>query len=498
MRTKKSPFNIKSESSYNAYLSESSLEIGIKKTGCIAWTDIPELEFDDHVIEAKFRLDSQGGYSAAGINFRITEEDSYYMALVSSKGYFRLDVVKTGSPKTLIAWTEISDFNENNINLKIIAIDAYFIFLVNGNWIGEVNDDSIECGCLGFAAASYEETKKEKKTGTEKKKSGEYVCRAILDYISVDARFKTVDENFRKWTDEMNINAEYRLRLAESFAVMGEYIKSLNQIKKAWKRRDEAVRGVAVDFEEVRTRKELLLAARMSSSAGIFDEAEKYTDLILEQWVNTPEGKLAQSEKIKILYESEKYAELKDFVLNHPHKIQKDTEYYTMVANSYWQLKNYRESAETWAKAFELKGKNGVYAVNAANAYEIADNKENALKYFITAAKIFLNQDNVPEMAALMPKLLFLGGQNWEARALAGKWAFSMEDYDKALLEFDTAEKLRRIAKPKPNPDPAVYYLWGLVFYIKGKKKTAIRLLEKAVALAPDYELFRKKLEEIS
>jgi tetratricopeptide (TPR) repeat protein len=42
-----------------------------------------------------------------------------------------------------------------------------------------------------------------------------------------------------------------------------------------------------------------------------------------------------------------------------------------------------------------------------------------------------------------------------------------------------------------------MYYLWALVLHLKGDNKEAIRLLEKAVKLAPDYGLFRFKLAEI-
>jgi len=139
-RVNKAPFDIKSESSHNANLSNGSLELGLKKSNCIAWTDIPGQEYQDHVIEARYRLDSLGGYAAAGIIFHIMDEDSYYLALVSSKGYFRLDVIKENAPKTLVAWTDISDFNSENINMKIITYGACFIFIVNDKWLEDPNN----------------------------------------------------------------------------------------------------------------------------------------------------------------------------------------------------------------------------------------------------------------------------------------------------------------------------------------------------------------------
>jgi tetratricopeptide (TPR) repeat protein len=83
-----------------------------------------------------------------------------------------------------------------------------------------------------------------------------------------------------------------------------------------------------------------------------------------------------------------------------------------------------------------------------------------------------------------------------EARVLAGKIAFSIENYSLCEAEFAAAEKLRCAIKPRPKADPALYYLWGLVLNLKGKNKEAIHMIERAVKLAPDYGLFRFKLAE--
>ncbi|MDR0464180.1 MAG: hypothetical protein LBG94_03575 [Treponema sp.] len=513
-RNKESLFNIKSESSYNSYLSDKALELGLKKTNCIAWTDIPEPEYTDHIIEAKFKIDSHGGYAAAGIIFRIMDDESYYLALVSSKGYFRFDVVKNNAPKTCIAWTEVSDFDGTNVSLNIITYGTYLIFHVNNKWVAEVNVDLIASGRLGFAAAAYEESgevnteqiteKKEEDTftdnNTQENENRGYVCKAHLEYISIDTRLDAIETYFKKWTDASNINAECHLRLAETYAAMNDCSKALDQLEKAWKRRDEAIISVTTGYSKVRTRRELLLAARMSFRLERYSEAEDYINLILIEWPDSAEGKLAYTEKLKILFELKKYAELKDFALKYPADINKDINYFTMLARSYWELKKYKKSAETWDKAFKMaksSGENGIYAANAANAWELAEKKEKALEKYILAGKIFLNQDNLPELAAVTQRLALTGEDNWEARALIGKWSFSIEDYAKCSKELDAAEKIRKKLNPQPDADPALYYLRGLVYYFNGNKKSAIRMINKAVKLAPDYELFRTKLEEI-
>jgi Flp pilus assembly protein TadD len=51
--------------------------------------------------------------------------------------------------------------------------------------------------------------------------------------------------------------------------------------------------------------------------------------------------------------------------------------------------------------------------------------------------------------------------------------------------------------RPRPKGDPAHFYLWGLILSIKGKNYEAIRRVNRAVRLAPDYGLFRFKLAEL-
>jgi len=457
---------------------------------------MPKQEFQDHIIEARIRLDSFGGYAAAGIIFHLMDETSYCLALVSSKGYCRVDEVKDSAPRPLIAWTEISDFNGINIDLKIITYEAKLVFLVNGKWLGEADGDAAGYGRLGFALASYLQN-------DDAESEKEFTCAANLDFLSIDARSKSIEEQYKKCTDESIINAEERLRLTETFAVMGEAEKALDQLNKAWKRRDEAISSVATTYSVVRTRKELLLAARLSFGLGKYSEAERFINSLLDQsseltgYAESAEGILAYTEKLKVLNELNRFDELKEFVLTHQDKINKDIDFYTLTARCYWELKEYLASAEAWAVAFQINPDNGVYAANAANAYETAGKKREALKCFIRAGKIFLNQGNNPELEAMMPRLLKLGAKSWDAHILAGKWAFSVEDYDKSEEEFNIADQLRGTKKTSVKADPAAFYLWALVLNLKKKTKAAITLLKKAVELAPNYGLFRFKLAEI-
>ena len=512
-RPEKSPFLIKSDYSYNAYLLNGSLALSLKKENCIAWVDTPNLEFQDQIIEAGIRLDSLGGYCAAGIMFRIAYEETYYLALVSSKGYFRLDAVKDNSPRTLIAWTEVPDFDGINIKLNILTYGTFINIIINGKWVCETSDDTIPGGGLGFALASYPESGGQEAPESEESE-GKAVCKAYLDSFSIDTRVKTIESFYNKWTDDSNINADARLRLAETFAVMGNAALSLEQISKAWKKRDAVFSVVSADYTDIKTRKELLLAARMAYRLEQYQDANDYIDAIFNFETESGENKEALVEKVRILNQLGSHDELKKFVLKNKKKINMDTEMYVLLAGSHWKLKEYEKAAAAWNEAFKLEsGKDaasgtasgvkaennaGIYATNAANALELAEKNDEALELYLTAGKIFLRQNNQNELAALVPKLVLLGEKNMEARVLTGKWAFSIEDYERCEKEFNAAEKIRRAVKPRPEADPAMYYLWGLVYHVNGKTNNAISMLKKAASLAPDFELFRVKLKELT
>jgi tetratricopeptide (TPR) repeat protein len=502
-KAEKIPFDIKPESSYDAYRENGPLCLSLKKTGSIAWLESPERRFRDQIIEARLRLDSLGGYAATGLMFRITGEGNYYLALVSSKGYFRLDLMKNDSPLPLIGWTEVpvsamrADGEGQDItftiNFTAAACGDHLIFLVGGQWIAETYDTALTDGRIGFALASYE-------AGTRQAKSifvnTVPTCRAWLDFLSVDSRSKSVEEFHKKWDDSMAIPAESRFHLAETFAALSAFSSALTQIIRAWNRREEAAQSVTATYTETRMRKELLLAARMVLRLERYDEAEEYLDACLEQGWDGPVGEGAATEKMKILDKLERYSELKDFIIKYIGNKENDPALYALLGRTHWNLKEYEAAAAAWDRAFELDKENGFYAVSAANAYILLGKNDEALKRCLEGGRIFLRQDNNEELGALVPKLLSLGERDWETRALVGKWAFGTGDYDLSESELILAENVRRKLSPRPAADPAMSYLRALLLIRRGKRREGFRFLAEAARLAPDYGLFRFKLAE--
>jgi tetratricopeptide (TPR) repeat protein len=504
---KSARFDIKSESAYDAYLHKTGntdcLVLGLRKANCIAWIEDPLFRYEDLVIDGKFRLVSRGSYAAAGFMFRMVDEGTCYSALVSNKGYFRLDVLRNGTPLTLAGWTEIPGLEADKapgvsatdepVSLKIIALGSHIILAINGIWAAEINDTAIPEGRICFAAACYD--------APDYDNSGEpYVVEAFLESFSIESRVPETGKIYEQW--ENKAAPLSRFHLAETFTAMNQPAAALVQLKKAWE-----------DPAHEKTQRELLLAARLAMRLDLLDEAGAYIDSCIAAGADTPPGREAGLEKAKLLYIAKRYDEL---IAAAPEggpgsvedgsaeaacgktafKAEPSSTFYTLLGNVYAERGENRRAARCYDEAFRLDNGSGLAAKNAANVYELLGEKDEALSRYLEAGRIFLSQDNYEDLGILVPKALTLNNGSWEAHGLAGKWAFGVEDWAMAEQEFAEAERLRLAMEPCPGRDPSLVFLQALLLIRKGKRPEALPLLEEAAALAPDFALFRFRLAE--
>lgn len=421
-KPEKACFDIKPEIPYNAYLEKGSLFLGLKKNNCLAWLETAKRVYVNQVIDARFRFDSSGSYCAVGIMFRIAEQGSYYLALVSNRGYFRLDAVNGHIPQTLIDWTETPGIDGNGLKLGIIARNGHIIFLLNGRWVAEVYDTSVPGGHLGFALVSYDTDD----TG----KTDEYACRAWLDFLSVDSRPAAVEREYRRWNDTIEISAISRFRLAESLAAFDNVSGAYDQILKLWKQRETAVKSITAAYTEIRTNRELLFAARMASRLGLYAQAEEYVNICLTLSEDNSERlNTVLAEKAAILDLQHKYGELVVFLSEYIRRLETETGHadlpplYALLGLACWNLNDYKAAAAAWDKAFSLNRSNGLYAVSAGRAFEQMGKKTQALERYLQGGECFLQQQDYAELEALIPKVLSAGNNSRKVQTAAAKWA---------------------------------------------------------------------------
>jgi len=449
-KPERSCFDIKPEISYNAYLEKGSLFLGLKKRNCMAWLETAKRVYVNQIINASFHFNSPGGYCAAGIMFRIADSGNYYLALVSTKGYFRLDVVNNKVPRPLIGWTEAPGLDEQGANLCVIARGDHLIFMLNGRWIAETRDASVPGGHLGFALVSYDSDPSDNQTEEDSESqeialSDGCVCHSWLDFISVDSNPGSVEAEYQKWSGNVEISAESRLRLAESFVALERYDAAYDQILKAWKQRENAARSVTATFTDMRTRAELIFAARMAYMIGQYSAAEEHVNNSLALGEDDAEGLEALAEKAKILSSQNRHADLVEFLPAYIKRLEAEggdglPSLYALYGYACWNLEKYKAASEAWDKAFKINGFNGLYAANAANACESLGKPKEALNRRIAAGKRFLEQKDFAELGALVPKLLAAGKNNREVHALVGKWAYYTGDFELADTELALAD----------------------------------------------------------
>lgn len=366
----------------------------------MAWLETENRVYVDQLIEAGFRFDSMGGYCAAGIMFRFTSPATYYLALVSSKGFFRLDAVNNNVPRPLIGWTEIQNFSGSEAQLSMIAYNDHLIIFLNGRWVAETNDASIPGGHLGFALASYESAAAVGSEGSGE----EYTCRAWLDYFMVDSRPRSVKSEYKKWNFSVEISAESRYRLAQSFAALNCFDAAYTQILRTWEQREESAKSIMATITDMRNIRELFFAARMALLLGRYEAAEEYIDacITLGESGALPKSGVIDTdifaEKAKILGARHKYSELAVFLPEYIALMEESgtagtASLYALLGHAQWNLHNYEKAAAAWDNAFNLDRNNELYAVNAANAFEKTGNIDAAHKLLKLFAKI--NGDTV-------------------------------------------------------------------------------------------------------
>jgi tetratricopeptide (TPR) repeat protein len=465
--SEKSCFDIKPEISYNAYLEKGApskegdaLFIGLKKKNCMAWLETAPRVYTDQIVNARFRFSCPiEDYCAAGIMFRINEQGTYYLVLVSNKGFFRFDAINNNNPVPLIGWTEIPGLNgcekskNSEVNLGIIAYGSHFIFFLDNKWLAETHDASIPGGHLGFSIISYENAEEPSSVINES-----YTCRAWLDYLSVDSRAAAVETEYKQWCDSLEISAESRLRLAESLTAIEYFQAAYDQIIMAWKQREEAARSVTATYTETRTLGELLYAAQTAMKLGQNAAAEEYIDICLAM---DAENLNAMAEKLNILTAQNRYGDLVVFLPNYINQLEtgaKQTDpspLYDLLGQACQETGDYKAAAAAWSNAFRLNGSNGPYIINAANAYEMIGKSREALKCRLDGGKCYLQQKNYSELGPLVEKLLAIGNDNREVHILAGKWAAGIGDHKRAEAELALAKKLKHQSKPvKPRTTP--------------------------------------------
>lgn len=444
--------------SYEAAYREGALELRLQRPNLFAWTEASVHLESDLVLEGEFSLDKASPYSAAGFLLRATDDENFYSVLVSSKGFFRMDVVANGGPRGLLAWTECPAPLGESLSLRVIARGERFIIMIDGLWAAEIEDETFGSGYIAFAAQNYDEGKE---------------AATRLESCFIESRPVEVETWFYRYNYYEIAAPEARRRLAETFFSMGEWLNAAVQLRKIEKRR-------ALDADE------LFLKAEASLRLELQDEAEEALDACLAL---KPDMENAVQEKANLLYLRARYPELRDFTARLLEKEADNARLWNLSGHARFNLGDFAGAARDYGKAAELDGNEPLYSMNEARAFDQVQDKAGAAAAYLRAAKGFYEAEADDDLALALGRLKELGASKPELEGLRAKVLYREGRHLEAGKLIDALAK-------SGKADASLLYLSGLVEIEKGERTTALSRFAKAVELEPSYPLYAFRYAE--
>ncbi len=450
-------FESEQEYDYRSKLRRRSLDLTLQKKNLFAWTDNPYYRYDNFVIEADLTIPEDQGHSSTGFIFRKIDDSTFYYMLVSNRGRFRFDVVLNGNPTPLIAWTEC-EVDLPDVHLRIIARDDHFSFHIDEEWIGEIQDDSIDAGSIAFAAQNYDE-------------SDEII--ASLTYFSITSVPIDVEAQFYRWTRYVPIDPDRRSRLAETFSRMGQYASAGVQLKRA-----AAERELTADEE--------LMLAECRLNLGLHEPALEAVSRAIEK---KPDFEEAIIEKANLLYLVNRFLELRTFLQQNEAHFQDKPGMWNLFGNCWYSLGNFGDAAECYEKAAEIQTDMPIFSMNAARARDMLGDTRDAVRDYTNAARMLFREEAYDDLRRILNRVRELDPENPEIRSIEGKVAFHEGNMDRA-------EELFEQVLEEGASDSSVDFMYGLICVGRDRRNEADIFFRRAVEKEPDFYLYHLRYAE--
>jgi tetratricopeptide (TPR) repeat protein len=443
-----------------------SLEI--HKSGYFAWetADLPR-GYDDFILEGKTEIDPSNGYSAVGFVLRYINEQNFYTFLVSSRRFYRFDLLFNNHPLTLIGWTalpeEIGEAGREGgagLGLRIIAHGSHFSFYVDEEWVGEVEDESLGTGAVGFAAQNFGESEK---------------AAFRLRSFSLEARPVVVEREYLRWVHYMPHLPASRLALAETLYAQESYSAAAVQLRRGLKGREGGAR-------------EHFLLAECFLKLSLLDKAMEHIEEVLSR---EPAHKDALFEKANLLYLTNEFLRARDYIKASmgAGTLEPAPALWNLLGNTEYALGNWVKSAQAYGRAVELQPEIPLFLKNLARSLEMEGRREEALESYLRAARILFRDQEYDGLSLILPRILAIDAANREGRALEAKMIYQEGGREEA------ARRLQRLAE-EGTPDSAVYYLLGIIGSENGAREEALGFFEKAAEIEPSFPLYHFRLAE--
>ncbi|MBI9100990.1 MAG: tetratricopeptide repeat protein [Spirochaetales bacterium] len=508
-------FEIEDGDGYSSAYEGDDFILKLKRANLFGWAGNPWFQYRDFNLEADCSFGAANGYSAMGFCFRQINDANYYYFLVSNRGYFRFDLVFNNTPQVLIPWTRFTSSekpeNSRDIHLRIVARENRFIFLIDEEWVGEADDDSISSGRFAWAGQNYDEAVE---------------ADFILHSLTLDSRPLEVEASYYRWGEYVPVDPSLRFRLAESLFLLGAYSPTLIQLKKIRRNKD-------FSFEEN------LLAAKSFLGSAFYEEALSSAEKCLK---TEPDNIEAIQVAGTALYTLNRLLLLKELLEEKGELLKGFSWYWGLAGNGEYGLGNWDTAVHFYKKAVEFFPEEPLFIENLARAVaksgghtqstspdvvsdslsaadaveegivsedtvskdivldEIPENGAEGvaetpaefelLSSLEEAAKLYFRQEEYGQVQSLIESICRIDPANPTAAILKGKLLFFEEKWDAAMEVFAP------LAEAGDTEDSSVYFLYGLLLGFHDLRELAGRYLEKAAEMEPESFIYQFKAAE--
>ncbi len=124
--------------------------------GFYYWTR-PEMEpLADFYLTAQAQQVSGPADGSVGLLLRQWDDENYYLFRISQDQYYSFYLFSADEPIPLIDWTPDPSIRPMEPNqLTVVGIGSHFLFFINGEWVDESFDSSIDEGRFGLVAGLF-------------------------------------------------------------------------------------------------------------------------------------------------------------------------------------------------------------------------------------------------------------------------------------------------------------------------------------------------------
>ncbi len=445
---------------YNAAVEKGRLRLSLFRSNLFAWMENTAFRYRDFVLFAELDMDVRNGYSAAGFMMRQIGDSEYYYFLVSTRGYFRFDIVLNGTPEEIIGWTRLDSTADTHISMRIIANGPEFTFIVNDTWAGEATDDRIEAGTISFCAQNYDESP-----------GATVYCRKL----TVESRPVEIEESISHAALEHRPSADLRRRLSDSFYASGRYLEGVRQLQK-------------VLVEESGTAEDLFRISQGFAYMGMYTRALEVLEKCLTVEPGHPRARLARAD---MLYLTNRIDALEPLLPSLIRDFPDNPFLLNLAGNTAFAAGDLTKALEYYLRAAELDKSMPLYLEHAAGALKRRGDLKEAKDLYGQAALRYFRNEDYTESGRIVELLESLGDLSEDMQALKGKLFFQAGETDRAFEQFE--ELISRGYR-----DGSVFFLAALALSARGEREKASDYYRAAVDIEGDYYLYWFRLAENS